>query len=1029
MAMPRGRTVAEIAEVQTEEEADMEAGESMVAEEETEAPSEEPDASGTMEEAPEVEITEAPSEEPDIEETEAPTEGPVAESTVEPSKEPAETEEPVETPAETGTPQETPKANEQTTEEPTEELTEAPSEELAETPFKEVAEEPSQEPEMTQEPFEDTEELSITGMDGVIYLSKEEVKRLSVEELEEYITLCEMVASWIEVGEGFKDYVFSIDEEGNLRLSMSPSPKAGFVHQAEGISLEGAIADFGTEASFSATEINTLLGDKLFFKNQLNTAEKAIYNAAKKAIVDNGEKKFTYMTQYKKAADIRDDMEMDVIVIEDWMYYALSALINTYPAKFDRYKEIGDDVEWTIMLNKKTGKYGLELELIDIRKDAASLEKKAGAKVKAVVAEAKEYAKENNPTNPFYAMVEYFDNWLCQKCHLTSDAVDEEYGFALDNSYGPLIFGYGSEKGYALAMSRFLDAAGIRNMYVFGHGLKNSKGEYPVKAWNYVQMPDGNWYLLDSSMNDKTSTKDYLLTTRKEGYIDTGRSAEKWWRRYQLASKNFSFPELSSVNYPSGYEASMVKRIYLTESVLYLKPEKAHALRVYGENDNIFNETELYYIGKYEKKWTSDNPKVAKVNQNGKVTAGKASGKATITYTVAGQTKTCNVHVYKFSGLTFSDNNKSTFSQVFANPSTTTFDKNISKTITIKQSNKTASAWAIMNAKGLAKPSVTSSNKKVAEAVISGTNMNNPNGNDTITLVVKPKKIGTTKITVKFGGKTATYNLTVKYKINESWFDYSKIVDQTYSGKAYKPKVTKTKDATVTVPADLKYTVSYKNNINAGTATVTIKGTDNYADTITKNFKISPKDLNACKFTASTKSKSYNGKAQKAVTTVKDGKKILKAGTNYEVQYDVNCIWTATAPANTGIYKVRIVGKGNYIGTVDAPNTYEIKQIPLSKMVVSCPKEVKWKNGKPVTPPVKVKIGSSTLAAGPDYAIGYYKITKNSEGAEVRTAVSSSALCDKGNYVAVITRTKNGTNIDWGSTLTIEKKFKIKKMS
>lgn len=65
----------------------------------------------------------------------------------------------------------------------------------------------------------------------------------------------------------------------------------------------------------------------------------------------------------------------------------------------------------------------------------------------------------------------------------------------------------------------------------------------------------------------------------------------------------------------------------------------------------------------------------------------------------------------------------------------------------------------------------------------------------------------------------------------------SAIADQTYTGSAITPAVT-VKDGSSTLVKDTDYTVSYSNNVNAGTATVTITGKGNYTGTKTANFKI-----------------------------------------------------------------------------------------------------------------------------------------------------------------------------------------------
>ena len=72
-----------------------------------------------------------------------------------------------------------------------------------------------------------------------------------------------------------------------------------------------------------------------------------------------------------------------------------------------------------------------------------------------------------------------------------------------------------------------------------------------------------------------------------------------------------------------------------------------------------------------------------------------------------------------------------------------------------------------------------------------------------------------------------------------SSLSFSKISDKAYTGKAIKPSVT-VKDGDTKLKKGTDYTVSYKNNKNIGTASVTIKGKGNYTGSKTIDFKIVP---------------------------------------------------------------------------------------------------------------------------------------------------------------------------------------------
>jgi len=84
------------------------------------------------------------------------------------------------------------------------------------------------------------------------------------------------------------------------------------------------------------------------------------------------------------------------------------------------------------------------------------------------------------------------------------------------------------------------------------------------------------------------------------------------------------------------------------------------------------------------------------------------------------------------------------------------------------------------------------------------------------------------------GSKTANFTINKK---NASTFTIDAIAAQTYNGSALTPVVT-VKDGAATLALTTDYTVSYSNNTNAGTATVTVTGTGNYTGSKTANFTI-----------------------------------------------------------------------------------------------------------------------------------------------------------------------------------------------
>lgn len=169
--------------------------------------------------------------------------------------------------------------------------------------------------------------------------------------------------------------------------------------------------------------------------------------------------------------------------------------------------------------------------------------------------------------------------------------------------------------------------------------------------------------------------------------------------------------------------------------------------------------------------------------------------------------------------------------------------------------------------------------------------------------------------TVNITGKrycVGTVSLTfeiVEKAIEESDFTFD-LSDKTYTGKAITPSVTTSN------LSETDYEVTYKDNIDAGTATVTVTGKGNCAGTIEKTFVINKASIKSTYFTIDTKSKYYTGKAIKPSVKAKIGKG------NYTVTYSNN--------TKVGTATVKVTGKGNYKGTVS--KTFKIVKPKVSKV-------------------------------------------------------------------------------------------------
>ncbi len=191
----------------------------------------------------------------------------------------------------------------------------------------------------------------------------------------------------------------------------------------------------------------------------------------------------------------------------------------------------------------------------------------------------------------------------------------------------------------------------------------------------------------------------------------------------------------------------------------------------------------------------------------------------------------------------------------------------------------------------------------------------------------------------------------------------SGLTAKTYTGKAQTQSIT-VKYRNKTLKNGKDYTVSYQNNINAGTAYVIIKGKGSYSGTVKRSFTIKPAIIyKQCTF-YKIASQYYTGSQIKPVPKIKNGTTTLKNRTDFTLTYQNN--------VNKGTAKVYIKGKGNYSGSCSL--TFSITARPVSTLKITVP-SVTY-NGKAQKPAVTVKYNNYKFKNGTDYTLSYKNNTK-----------------------------------------------------
>lgn len=275
---------------------------------------------------------------------------------------------------------------------------------------------------------------------------------------------------------------------------------------------------------------------------------------------------------------------------------------------------------------------------------------------------------------------------------------------------------------------------------------------------------------------------------------------------------------------------------------------------------------------------------------------------------------------------------------------------------------------------------------------------------------------GTVTITATtVSGMTATATVTVEAKKMEET-EVTALADKMYNGQAqeftsFSIKYTDGKS----LVKGTDYDVTYENNVNVGTATVTFTGKGNFAGEKKVNFNIKPKQISSVNVPIATT--TYCGSAIVPEVVAEDGQisvdgkaKVLVEGTDYTLVYENNL--------NAGQAKVTLKGKGNYTGEKSISFRIEQKDISVSPSITVYVTKTMTYTGAPLQPTVIVKDGTKILVKDTDYTVsisnntnagvgvvritgkGNYKGTKEAKFTIVRRSIAGAKVAKIDNKIA-----------------------------
>ena len=402
----------------------------------------------------------------------------------------------------------------------------------------------------------------------------------------------------------------------------------------------------------------------------------------------------------------------------------------------------------------------------------------------------------------------------------------------------------------------------------------------------------------------------------------------------------FSMEEMTSLSYPKESYAIPVDSTYS-----YIRPASEPSIAIL--------ENRITY--------ESSDPEIAKVDENGYIT-GVKRGRATITAHAAGLAASCEILVTEsIAGgeITFANPEAICYqggSDVEPDPVVTFGDETLTKD-TDYEIYYYSSNWSVSTESRPA--SVTIKGKGLFTGTLSGNFM------------ILPADIA---------------------NIEASLPDE---LDYTYSGSEYKPSSYLYLEATYfgNDVYSSSYTVSYEDNINAGTAYMVLTGKGNYVGTKKVPFTIKPRELTGSSSVRGSLAGSaftYTGGEICPEETISWSGTALVRDTDYTVAYEnnVNVPESAEAAQPAAV----ITGKGNYAGTVKLP--FAINPVALTDAMLSELSDETY-TGAALEPAVTVTWSEKVLEEGTDYTLAY---EDNVDAKEKSGKSAGAVVTGKGNF-------------------------------
>lgn len=291
--------------------------------------------------------------------------------------------------------------------------------------------------------------------------------------------------------------------------------------------------------------------------------------------------------------------------------------------------------------------------------------------------------------------------------------------------------------------------------------------------------------------------------------------------------------------------------------------------------------------------------------------------------------------------------------------------------------------------------------------------------------LIQGKSVGKAIITMKLKSDSSiscTREITV-VPSNISVATIDPIPDQAYTGSEIKPAVT-VREGTTVLTEGKDYTLSYKDNIEVGTASVYVTGVGEYNDTIIANFNIvktEPKfsanlSVSSTGLTGDTitlRAGTTNGVSPytyifSVKTPSASAFSTIKTGTSY------TCTYT---PSTAGTYQFKVQVTDSSGAVAETTVSFAIKQKVMSASVSLSATSIKPKTTVTITPSV-------TQSTGTVYYTYAYKASSDTSWTTIKSK-STSNTCTwtpvkSGSYTVRVTVTDSTATLYPTATLTVQ---------